>query len=270
MGARGAADAAHGSGRDAVPGAGDGDVLERAVREIAPGRFDAYEDLLRALAGGRVWMLLWQGEPGSPAARYGNMEVAGHAYVPCATSPRQLAASGWDRGHEVAAGRDVAARLYRSRWGLWLDPHAPGGGVGVPWADLRRVAVGLDRLPAGPLKLSEPLVRAPHFYALLTQQAHVARVVRTLRRAWVRPAVGEPYLAIGVDLDDTGPEAVEAVRVMMRRAVAVAPEGLAVSTVAMADGYDPVASWMAAFARPFFDRRLLVPGQEPSPGPEGG
>lgn len=247
--------------------------VERALREVAPGRYDAYEALLHAIADGQVWMLLWQGSPGSPDAQYGNMEVGGHAYVPCATSPEQLAASGWDRAHEQIGGREIAASLYRDRWGLWLDPHAPGGGVGVPWADLRRIAAGLDRLPAGPLTIGEPQVQAPHYYALLTQQAYATPVVRALRRAWVRPVLGEPYLAIGLDLYDTGPQAVEAVRAMMQRSIAVAPEGLAVSTVAMADEYDPVAMWMAAYARPFFDRELMagspqgaVP-QQPGPPP---
>ncbi|MFJ6213104.1 enhanced serine sensitivity protein SseB C-terminal domain-containing protein [Streptomyces sp. NPDC092296] len=242
-------------------------AVERALREVAPGRYDAYEALLHALADGQLWMLLWQGEPGRPDAQYGNMEVGGHGYVPCVTSPEQLAASGWSRAHERISGREIAASLYPDRWGLWLDPHAPGGGVGVPWADLRRIAAGLDRLPAGPLVLGEPTVRAPHFYALLTQQAYGTPVVRALRRAWVRPVVGEPYLAIGLDLYDTGPQAVEAVRDMLQRCVAGAPQGLAVSMVAMADEYDPVAMWMAAYAPPFFDREIFTGAARPSVPP---
>ncbi|MGA5701141.1 enhanced serine sensitivity protein SseB C-terminal domain-containing protein [Peterkaempfera bronchialis] len=268
MSAGAAGGGAHGQWTPGAPG-----PVERALREVAPGRYDAYEALLHAIADGQLWMLLWQGSPGSPDAQYGNMEVGGDGYVPCVTSPEQLAASGWTRAHEQISGRDIATALYRDRWGLWLDPHAPGGGVGVPWADLRRIAAGLDRLPAGPLALSEPQVQAPHYYALLTQQAYTTPVVRALRRAWVRPVIGEPYLAIGLDLYDTGPQAVEAVRVMMQRSIAVAPEGLAVSTVAMADEYDPVAMWMAAYARPFFDRELMAGGpqsavpQQPGPPP---
>ncbi|WP_425555993.1 enhanced serine sensitivity protein SseB C-terminal domain-containing protein [Kitasatospora nipponensis] len=236
-----------------APGADPG-VLERALREVAPERWDAYEQALAALAEGRVWMLLWHGTPGSPDAQYGNMDIGGLGYAPAATSPEQLAASGWARAHEVISGREIAAALYRTRWGLWLNPHAPGGGVGVPWADLRRVAAGLDRLPAGPLRLSEPQVRADQFYALLEQQAPSVRPVRALRRAWVQPVVGEAYLAIGLELYDTSPPAVEAVRALMQRAIAQAPPGLAVSTVAMSDEYDPVALWMHAHARPFFHR----------------
>ncbi len=246
----------------ARPG-GDPGALERALREVGPERYEAYEALLRALAEGRVWMLLWHGTPGSPDAQYGNMDVSGHGYAPAVTSPEQLAASGWARAHEVISGLEIAASLYRTRWGLWLNPHAPGGGVGVPWADLRRIAAGLDRLPAGPLQLSEPQVQAPGFYGLLEHQALEVRAVRALRRAWVRPAVGEPYLAIGLELYDTSPPAVEAVRALMQRAIAVAPEGLAVSTVAMADEYDPVAMWMRANARPFFDREAAGPGRPP-------
>ncbi|MFI6449174.1 enhanced serine sensitivity protein SseB C-terminal domain-containing protein [Kitasatospora sp. NPDC050543] len=246
---------------------GDPAALERALRDVAPERYEAYEALLRALAEGQVWMLLWHGSPGSPDAQYGNMDVSGHGYAPAVTSPEQLAASGWARAHEVISGPEIAASLYRTRWGLWLNPHAPGGGVGVPWADLRRIAAGLDRLPAGPLQLGEPQVQAPQFYALLERQAAEVRAVRALRRAWVRPAVGEPYLAIGLELYDTSPPAVEAVRALMQRAIAVAPQGLAVSTVAMADEYDPVALWMRAHARPFYDREAAGLGRPPQAAP---
>ncbi|WP_395294300.1 enhanced serine sensitivity protein SseB C-terminal domain-containing protein [Kitasatospora hibisci] len=247
------------------PGA-DPRALEHALREVAPERWEAYEALLQALAVGQVWMLLWHGTPGSPDAQYGNMEISGHGYAPAVTSPEQLAASGWTRAHEVISGREIAASLYRTRWGLWLNPHAPGGGVGVPWADLRRIAAGLDRLPAGPLKLSEPQVPAQQFFALLERQAVEVRAVRSLRRAWVQPSVGEPYLAIGLDLYESSPPTVEAVRALMQRAIAVAPEGLAVSTVAMGDEYDPVALWMRANARPFYDREAGGQGR-PATGP---
>ncbi|WP_405019276.1 enhanced serine sensitivity protein SseB C-terminal domain-containing protein [Kitasatospora sp. NBC_00070] len=233
--------------------AADG-AIERALGEVAPDRFDAYERLLYALAEGRVWMLLWHGTPGSPDAQYGNMELGGHGYAPAVTSPEQLAASGWARSHEVISGPEIANALYRTRWGLWLNPHVSGGGVGVPWADLRRVAAGLERLPAGPLQLTEPVVQAPLFYAQLQREAAEVRPVRALRQAWVRPALGEPYLAIGLDLYDTSPPAVEAARALVQRAVPQTPAGLPVSTVVLADDWDPVALWMRAFARPFFDR----------------
>jgi hypothetical protein len=108
-------------------------------------------------------------------------------------------------------------------------------------------------------------VNAQQFFALLERQAGEVRAVRALRRAWVQPAVGEPYLAIGLDLYESSPPAVEAVRALMQRAIAVAPEGLAVSTVAMADEYDPVALWMRANARPFFDREAGRPPVGPYP-----
>lgn len=150
-------------------------------------------------------MLLWQGTPGGADAQYGNMEVGGFGYAPCVTSSRELAASGWSRAHEVVSGREIAASLFPDRWGLWLNPHAPGGGVGVPWLDLRRIGLGLDQAPAGPLRIAEPALQIPQYYALLSQQAHRTPAVRSLRRAWVQPTVGEPYLAIGVDLYDSRP-----------------------------------------------------------------
>lgn len=266
MSAGSVAGGAPGPWGQAPTGRPDPGALERALREVAPERYEAYETMLHALAEGQVWMLLWHGTPGSADAQYGNMEISGHGYAPAVTSPEQLAASGWARAHEVISGREIAASLYRSRWGLWLNPHAPGGGVGVPWADLRRVAAGLDRLPAGPLKLSEPQVPAQQFFALLERQAAEVRAVRALRRAWVRPSVGEPYLAIGLELYESSAPTVEAVRALMQRAIAVAPEGLAVSTVAMADEFDPVALWMRANARPFYDREAAGHGR-PQTGP---
>jgi SseB protein C-terminal domain len=263
--------------------------IEHALRQVAPDHFDtfnAYEALLRALGDGQVWMLLWQGQPGSPGAQYGNMDVNGYGYAPCVTSPQELAASGWTRSHEIVTGCAIAAELYRERWGLWLNPHTAGGGVGIPWPDLRRIALGLNHVPAGPLTISQPTLNMPQFYALLTQTAYRTPVVRTLRTAWVRPVLGEAFLALGVELYSdpygNGLQAGEAVRAMVQHAAAAAPAGLLLSTVAVADEYDPVAMWMRAFARPFFDRDAYgttsplpaAPGSVPPrsavpPGPGG-
>lgn len=157
------------------------------------------------------------------------------------TSAQELSASGWNRSYEVVDGLEAARALYPDHYGLWLNPHAPGGGVGIPWLDLRRIASGLDRQPAGPLRLSEPAIEIPQFYALLAQNAHRTPAVRALRRAWVQPALGAPYLAIGLDVYDTSPPAVDAVRAMMQQSVGAVPDGLPVSTVAMTDAHDPVA-----------------------------
>ncbi|MDK1476041.1 enhanced serine sensitivity protein SseB C-terminal domain-containing protein [Streptomyces sp. 549] len=243
-----------------------GESVEQLLRQVAPGRYDTYEELLRRLASGQVWMLLWHGRPGAPDAQYGNMEVGGHGYAPCVTSAQELAASGWNRAHEVVTGRDVAAALYPDRWGLWLNPHVPGGGVGVPWLDLRRMAGGLERLPAGPLRISEPALEIPHFYAQLMHNAQRTPAVRSLRRAWVQPALGVAYLVIGLDLYDTGRPAVDSVRSMMEQSVAAVPDGLPVSTVAMSDDYDPVAMWLRANSRPFFDRDAHGPAPAAAPG----
>lgn len=237
-----------------------GTSVEQLLRQVVPGRYDAYEALLAALADSQVWMLLWHGQPGSPDAQYGNMEVDGHGYAPCVTSVQELQASGWNRAHEVVTGREIAAALYPDRWGIWLNPHTTGGGVGIPWLDLRRLAGGLDRLPAGPLRISEPTLDIAHFYGVLGHNAHRTPVVRSLRRAWVQPALGTPYLAIGLELYDNGRQAVDAVRLMMQQSISMVPDGLPVSTVAMSDPYDPVAMWMRANARPFFDRSPYVAG----------
>ncbi|MEV5509481.1 enhanced serine sensitivity protein SseB C-terminal domain-containing protein [Streptomyces orinoci] len=250
-----------------MSGGAEGGV-EQVLRQVAPGRYDTYEALLKAIAEDRLWMLLWHGQAGSPDAQYGNMEVDGLGYAPCVTSAAELAASGWNRAHEVVPGRRLAASLYPGRWGLWLNPHAPGGGVGIPWLDLRRIAGGLDRLPAGPLQLSEPAAEsadAGRFYALLAQHAQRTPAVRALHRAWVRPALGAAYLAIGLDLYDGSQATVESVRLMMRQAIDAVPDGVPVSTVAMSDDYDPVVMWLRANSRPFYDRQAQ-PGAVAVPG----
>ncbi|MEV6740971.1 enhanced serine sensitivity protein SseB C-terminal domain-containing protein [Streptomyces sp. NPDC051104] len=246
--------------------------VEHMLRQVTPGRYDAYEALLRALATpstGRVWMLLWHGQAGSPDAQYATMEVDGHGYTPCVTSAQELSASGWTRSYEVIDGADVARALYPGHYGLWLNPHAPGGGVGIPWLDLRRIAVGLEHQPAGPLRLSEPAIEIPQFYALLTQNAHRTPAVRSLRRAWVQPALGAPYLAIGLDVYDTSPAAVDSVRTMMQQSVTAVPEGLPVSTVALSDEDDPVAMWLRVNSRPFYDREAHAPAPAPAAGGYG-
>ncbi|MFF2654100.1 enhanced serine sensitivity protein SseB C-terminal domain-containing protein [Streptomyces sp. NPDC058045] len=250
-------------------GAAAGQV-EHMLRQVTPGRLDTYEGLLGALAdpaAGQVWMLLWHGQAGSPDAQYGRMEVDGHGYAPCVTSAQELSASGWNRAYEVVAGADVSRTLYPEHYGLWLNPHSPGGGVGVPWADLRRIATGLDRQPAGPLRIAEPAVDIPQFYALLTQHAHRTPAVRSLRRAWVQPALGTAYLAIGLDVYDTAPASVDAVRGMMQQSIAAVPEGLPVSTVALADEHDPVALWLRARGRPFYDREAQASPAQAAPVP---
>jgi hypothetical protein len=246
-------------------GAAPAGHVEQMLLQVAPGRFDAYENLLASLAEGQVWMLLWHGAPGSSDAQYGSMEIGGHGYAPSFTSPREMAASGWTREYEVVSGRDIALTLYPDRCGLWLNPHAADGGVGIPWLDLRRIAVGLELLPAGPLQIVEPTLQIPQFYALLTQAAHRTPAVRALRRAWVQPALGEPYLAVGVEVYEGVPQAVESVRMMMQQAVGGVPDGLAVSTVALADAYDPVGMWMRTAGQPFFDREAH--GGGPAWGP---
>lgn len=246
-----------------------GNGVEELLLHVTADRLDAYEALLGALAEAEVWMLLWHGQPGAPDAKYGSIEVAGHGYAPCVTSERELAASGWTRTVEVVSGADVAAALYPDHWGLWLNPHLPSGGLGIPWLDLRRVAGGLARLPAGPLRISEPSIRADAFYEQLIRHARLTPVLRSLRRAWVQPAIGQPYLVVGLEVDDPGEPAAETVRQMMRQAIGAVPDGLPVATVAMADAYDPVAMWLRANTRPFYDRDAPTTQTAAHPRPQG-
>jgi len=57
---------------------------------------------------------------------------------------------------------------------------------------------------------------------------------------------------------------------MMQQSIGAVPEGLPVSTVAMSDEFDPVAMWLRANARPFYDREAhAAPAQAPTAGGYG-
>nr|WP_202511909.1 enhanced serine sensitivity protein SseB C-terminal domain-containing protein [Streptomyces sp. SID3343] len=227
------------------------------MSQVAPGRYDAYERLLEALDGASVWMLLWQGQPGSSDAQYGNMDVAGWRYAPAFTSEEELRSSRWDRSFEVVPVAEIASSLYTDHWGLWLNPHAQGGGVGVPHLDLRRIVGGLDRLMAGPLEVGEPTLWDPAFYTFLGGQLFQTQVVRAAHRAWVKPVIGPERLVIGLRLTDNQPETMRKMREAMARASEAAPAELTISSVALDDPFDPVAAWMRDNTRPFIGIDML-------------
>lgn len=224
--------------------------VEQAVRQVAPRDYEAYERLLQALARGHVWMLLWQGEPGSPDAQYGNMEVHGSRYAPAFTSEEQLRESRWDRGWEVHAVIEIAATLYPDQWGIWLNPHRDGGGVGVPYLDLRRIVGGLDKLPPGPLRVGEPIVDDSAFWSALSAELAASGVVRAAHRAYIEPVIGDPRLVIGTQLTDADPATVDRMKFAMSRAAGML-QGITMSSVSLDDPYDPVAKWMRENTRSF-------------------
>lgn len=228
-------------------------VAELRTRVTGPDRLAAYEELLAALGRQDVVMPVWEGAPEDDDARFGLLEIDGHAYAPGFTSRERLAAAGWGRGHVVLPSRSVAAALYRERCGLWLDPHEADGGMGVPWLDLRRVAEGLDRLAAGPLHLSEPPAALTGFCRQLAADAARVPGVHRLWRAWVRPAMGAPHLAVGVELAASA-TAAASLFPMVGRALPLLPAGVTAAGVDMADPYDPVALWLRSASAPFYDR----------------
>ncbi|MFX4291477.1 enhanced serine sensitivity protein SseB C-terminal domain-containing protein [Streptomyces bohaiensis] len=229
-------------------------AAELRTRVTGPDRLGAYEELLAALTRQEVLMPLWEGSPDGEDARFGLMEVDGHAYAPGFTSHERLTAAQWGRAHLVLPCRSVAAALYRDRCGLWLDAHEPDGGMGIPWLDLRRIAEGIDRLPAGPLRLTEPAVPLADFCRRLAADAAHVPGLRRLWRAWVHPAVGEAHLAVGIESDVSVTSAGASVLPLVGRAVPLLPPGVTVAGVDMADPYDPVALWLRSASAPFYDR----------------
>ncbi|CAM5413509.1 hypothetical protein SCALM49S_05109 [Streptomyces californicus] len=224
------------------------------LRQVTPGRYDSYEALLAALADGRIWMLLWNDRPVRRTPSTATWRSTAWGTPPASPPPRSsppaagTAPTNWSPAVTSPAPCSPTTGVSGSTRTLPAAASAsPGSTSGASPRDW-------TGCPAGPLRLSDPAIELPQFYALLSQNAHRTPAVRSLRRAWVHPAVGVPYLAIGLDLYDTGRDAVESVRAMMRQSVAAVPEGLPVSTVALSDEYDPVGMWLRANARPFYDR----------------
>ncbi|MGR7002661.1 enhanced serine sensitivity protein SseB C-terminal domain-containing protein [Yinghuangia aomiensis] len=224
--------------------------VEHAMRQVAPQGYEAYEVLLQALDRGHVWMLLWQGQPGSPDAQYGNMEVHGSHYAPAFTSEEQLRESRWDRGWEVHAVKEIGATLYPDRWGIWLDPHMQGGGIGIPFLDLRRIVTGLDRTLPGPLRVGEPTAQDPAFWSMVAAELAGSGVVRAAHRAYVEPSVGTPCVVLGIRTADADPATTDRVHAAVARASAAMPGG-PLSWVPLDDPYDPVAGWLRDHTRSF-------------------
>ena len=199
------------------------------LRQVTPGRYDAYEALLRALAtpsSGQVWMLLWHGQAGSPDAQYGNMEVEGYGYAPV----RHL--------RPGAVGQRLEPR--RTRWSTastWPAPSTrttsasgstrtpPAAASASPGSTCAASPPAWTASPPARCACPNPAIEIPQFYALLAQNAHRTPAVRSLRRAWVQPALGAPYLAIGLDVYDTSPPAVDSVRAMMQQSIGAVPDG---------------------------------------------
>ncbi|GAA4949613.1 hypothetical protein GCM10023238_14940 [Streptomyces heliomycini] len=70
----------------------------------------------------------------------------------------------------------------------------------------------------------------------------------------MQPALGAPYLAIGLDVYDASPPAVDAVRALMQQSLGAVPDGLPVSTVVMSDSTTRSRCGCAPTSRPFYDQ----------------
>ena len=224
--------------------------VEHMLRQVTPGRYDAYEALLRALAtpsSGQVWMLLWHGQAGSPDAQYGNMEVDGLRLRPVRHlrpgAVRQRLEPLVRGGRRPRRGPHPLPRPLRPL----AQPARPGRRRRHP---LARPAPHRHR-PGAPARGPAPAVGARPSRS--RSSTPCSRRTPTAPPPSARCAApgcsrrsGAPYLAIGLDVYDTSPPAVDSVRAMMQQSIGAVPDGLPVSTVAMSDEYDPVAMWMRA------------------------
>ena len=207
-------------------------------------------------------MLLWHGQPRLPRRPVRQRwRSTATATRPASASPRELAASGWTRDHEVVSGRDIALTLYPDRSGPVAESARRAAAASVsPGSTCAGSPSGSTNCPPGRCRSANRPCGSRSSTRCWRRPRTAHRAVRALRRRGCSPVLGEPYLAIGVELYDgprRRPSSGAADDAAGRRGV---PEGLAVSTVAMADGYDPVAMWMRANGQPFFDREAYGGG----------
>ncbi|MER5768327.1 enhanced serine sensitivity protein SseB [Streptomyces sp. NPDC001985] len=210
--------------------------------------------LLEVLGRSPLWVPLPNG--GSPESRdldLPTLEIDGAAYVPVFSSEQQfMSCVGPHMSFTVAPAREFARGL-PPQLGIAVNP---GGAVGAP---LPPPAVAeLCRHPEGPpaggrVRLFEPdwQEEPVDFLAAAAGEFQEAGTVRTARRALASVEAGPPSLFVGVQLDSPdGTPALDALGRALGRVQTPWPVNLILLDVAQ----DPVADWMLARMRPFYQR----------------
>ncbi|MER7044221.1 enhanced serine sensitivity protein SseB [Streptomyces jumonjinensis] len=217
--------------------------------------------LVEVLGRSPVWVPLPNG--GTPESRnldLPTMEIAGAAYVPVFSSEQQfMTCVGGPMPFTVAPARDFARGL-PPQLGIAVNP---GGTVGVPLpppavAELCRAgSTPLDG-PAtgGRVRLFEPdwQDEPVDFLAAAAGEFEECGVVHTARRALGSVEGEPPALFIGVQLSSRDGSEGTAPLDALGRALGRAAVGWPVSLILLDIAQDPVADWMLAKVRPFYQR----------------
>ncbi|WOX21950.1 enhanced serine sensitivity protein SseB [Streptomyces solicathayae] len=217
--------------------------------------------LVEVLGRSQVWVPLPQGGgPDSTVLDLPTVEIDGAAYVPVFSSEQQFhACVGAPMAYTVAPARDFARGL-PPQLGIAVNP---GGTVGVPLpppavAELCRTGrTPLDG-PAsgGRVRLFEPDWQDDpvDFLSAAAAEFDALGVVTTARRVLASVEGGEPALFVGVQLSVYDGVDRDAPLDALGRALGRVQVRWPVNIVLLDVAQDPVADWMLAKVRPFYQR----------------
>ncbi|MFC5721251.1 enhanced serine sensitivity protein SseB [Streptomyces gamaensis] len=219
--------------------------------------------ILEVLGRSALWIPLPAGGgPDSPDLDLPTVELGGAAFVPVFSSEAEFRrVAGAHLSFAVAPAVEFARGL-PPQAGIVVNPE---GTAGVPLpppavAELCRAGrVRLDGEPTGGrVRLYEPdwQDEPTAFLAAAGLEFGAAPGVRTARRALASVEGGGPALFVGVELDLPDPGSRSEALNAVGRALGAAGVAWPVQLVFLDVTPDPVAAWMLARVRPFYDRDL--------------
>ncbi|MEJ8637582.1 enhanced serine sensitivity protein SseB [Streptomyces sp. NPDC006475] len=223
--------------------------------------------LVEVLGRSFLWVPLPNGGgPDSPNLDLPTTEIEGQAYVPVFSSEHQfLTCVGSHMPFTVAPAREFARGL-PPQLGIAVNP---GGVVGTPLppsavAELCRAGrhepgdaqAGAGAPSGGRVRLFEPdwQEEPVDFLAAAAGEFQESGVVVTARRALASIEGDPPTLFIGVQLSGWDAVGSNAPMDALGRALGRVQVGWPVSLVLLDVAQDPVADWMLARVRPFYQR----------------
>jgi len=220
--------------------------------------------IVEVLGRSQVWVPLPAGGgPDSPDLNVPTVEIGGAAYVPVFSSEQQFRQIVGEQMSFTVAPAVEFARGLPPQVGIAVNPE---GMVGVPLpppavAELCRSGRSeLDgAATGGRVRLFEPdwQDEPVDFLASAGLEFAAAGVVRTARRTLASVEGGAPALFVGVELDLADDAGRAAAMDALGRALHTVPVPWPVQLVFLdLAGPDPVATWLHARVRPFYDRDL--------------
>ncbi|MFJ2112764.1 enhanced serine sensitivity protein SseB [Streptomyces sp. NPDC087850] len=237
-----------------------GNELEEALT-ASHGAVGAGGRLIEVLGRSEVWIPLPNGGgPDSRSLDLPTVEIGGAAYVPVFSSAQQFRqCAGEHMAFTVAPAREFARGL-PPQLGIAVNP---GGAVGAPLpppavAELCRTGrTPLDGAASGGrVRLFEPDWQDDpvDFLAAAAAEFEASGVVLSARRALASVEGAPPVLFVGVQLSAWTADQQGVPMDALGRALGRVPVGWPVNLLLLDLAQDPVADWLAAKVRPFYQR----------------